>query len=478
MSYWSILEIDPTAEVSTIKKTYAKKLKIYHPEDDPEGYQRLREAYDYALKYAKSKPQITVEKREVALEGNSIFEPKEIICPTDNIFEHREVEKNLYVDYDIDISKGNIFEECFNEIDRPKNPIEGFFTRLNQIYSDFQERIEIKNWEEVLNTDLMWDLKYMDVINSRMIYFLIDNSNLPKNIWRLLNDNFHWDEQEEYLRSRFPSDFVGFLFDQISNTMGLRYSYLPKNNEIDYDLFIDYRRIIFNALANEDIKGVEEYLFRTLEIYSHDPDLLCMKGEYYLRIRDNTRHEKAFQDAIDINPEDISTLFYEADIYFKNNRIDKAEKLCKYILSIKPKDLNTNTLLAKCYLKSKKWYMANEILIENLKLSPNDKETKQYLYLIVKELNVQYKKKPLNRELRNNLKNTYLALGEYRKTEELKPKLKDLLPLLKKLIIILIIAFCVITLAGLGIILIFASKGTLIPVIIIASSVLNKRKKK
>ncbi|WP_064200232.1 hypothetical protein [Brevibacillus brevis] len=53
MNIWRILDIDPTEDISTIKKAYAKKLKLHHPEDDPEGYQQLREAYDLAIKMAK-----------------------------------------------------------------------------------------------------------------------------------------------------------------------------------------------------------------------------------------------------------------------------------------------------------------------------------------------------------------------------------------------------------------------------------------
>lgn len=52
-TFWDILEIDPTSERRTIKRAYAKALKQCNPEDDPEGFSRLRHAYEMALEAAQ-----------------------------------------------------------------------------------------------------------------------------------------------------------------------------------------------------------------------------------------------------------------------------------------------------------------------------------------------------------------------------------------------------------------------------------------
>lgn len=43
---WSVLGIEPTQDLSEIKRAYARQLKNTRPDQDPQGYQRLREALD------------------------------------------------------------------------------------------------------------------------------------------------------------------------------------------------------------------------------------------------------------------------------------------------------------------------------------------------------------------------------------------------------------------------------------------------
>lgn len=49
-SYFEILGLDaPPKDRKEVKRAYSKKLKVTRPEDDPEGFMRLRDAHDYAL---------------------------------------------------------------------------------------------------------------------------------------------------------------------------------------------------------------------------------------------------------------------------------------------------------------------------------------------------------------------------------------------------------------------------------------------
>jgi len=49
---WEILEIEPTSDKKIIKQAYAKAVKKYHPEENPEEFQKIHAAYKQALAFA------------------------------------------------------------------------------------------------------------------------------------------------------------------------------------------------------------------------------------------------------------------------------------------------------------------------------------------------------------------------------------------------------------------------------------------
>lgn len=50
---WKLLQIEPTGDQSEIKKAYAAQSRICHPEENPQEFMRLREAYQLAMEWAE-----------------------------------------------------------------------------------------------------------------------------------------------------------------------------------------------------------------------------------------------------------------------------------------------------------------------------------------------------------------------------------------------------------------------------------------
>ena len=53
MSIWQTLGIDPTGDQDAIKQAYAERAKQYHPEEHPEEFRSLHDAYRQAIQYAR-----------------------------------------------------------------------------------------------------------------------------------------------------------------------------------------------------------------------------------------------------------------------------------------------------------------------------------------------------------------------------------------------------------------------------------------
>lgn len=61
---WSILGIEATTDKEEITKAYRNVLKRTNPEDDPEGFKRLRGAYDAALMHAEEALKDSSDQKE------------------------------------------------------------------------------------------------------------------------------------------------------------------------------------------------------------------------------------------------------------------------------------------------------------------------------------------------------------------------------------------------------------------------------
>lgn len=67
MSIWKQLEIERTTDLKQIKKAYAKKMKIVLKAGNDTEFQALKEAYDLAVKWAKSGKEESQESRHLVL---------------------------------------------------------------------------------------------------------------------------------------------------------------------------------------------------------------------------------------------------------------------------------------------------------------------------------------------------------------------------------------------------------------------------
>lgn len=82
MNAWEILGIEPTSDKKIIKRAYAKLLKQYHPEENPEKFKQIQAAYQQCL---HSDQEIESVSYEQNIESKQDIKTKPISIKEDTI---------------------------------------------------------------------------------------------------------------------------------------------------------------------------------------------------------------------------------------------------------------------------------------------------------------------------------------------------------------------------------------------------------
>ncbi|NMM62937.1 tetratricopeptide repeat protein [Clostridium sp. P21] len=375
MNYWNILDIEPTVDIKAIKRAYASKLKLYHPEDDPEGFQRLREAYEAVLKEAKYIKEV---------KSSNIVKDEKIVLQNENITLKAKL-SNTYNNFN-ENEPANVSE----------NLVDKFMNKVDAIYNDFFKRIDINNWIQLLEDETFWVLDIKKALSFNMLEFLMDNYNLPHDVWLLLNEYFFWTEEENDLYKQFDESFINFIMSQIYSPCSLRYEFFKKDYECNYDEFISLRLTAFNALINNNLEVSEKSLKAAMEIFSDDPDLLRMIGTYYLRV-DNLQNSKStFTHLIEVAPKEIDGYLNRGYIFLKLKEINSAYYDFQQALTLMPDNVSALRGLAKCYFHFNN-LLESKILYEQIsETCPYDVDSRACILEVNAKLIDEYSEKLTN----------------------------------------------------------------------------------
>lgn len=187
---WKILEMEPTEDEAAIKKQYHALLPKHNPEDDPEGFKNLREAYELAL-----------------------HPPKE------------------------------------EEKDEPDDEIAQWLRRVEEVYSDIRRRRDTAEWKELLSDPLCEGLDSAFDTRERLLAWIMSHQYLPRAVWEMLNNVFRFVEEKEELLEKFPENFIEYVTYNIENEGFGNYDYFSGEGDPDnfINTFYDTNRHISSA---------------------------------------------------------------------------------------------------------------------------------------------------------------------------------------------------------------------------------------
>ncbi|WP_340084218.1 tetratricopeptide repeat protein [Siminovitchia sp. FSL H7-0308] len=368
MSIWDILEIDPTSEESAIKKAYAKKLKLHHPEDDPKGYQRLREAYDAAMKQAKSQAA-----------SLPVFQDEEDESQYEDSEESFDSEQHFF-------NSNDFFPVPLEEPRTERHPVYAFLQQVKELYDDFYARITPESWQTLMDEDIVWEMEYSQELRDGLISFLEDDHHLPRIVWEVLDNTFGFREDKEELLKHYDEEFVEYMIRQIEGTMELRYDCFV-NQEIAFDIeqYLDLRESAQYMLMNGEVERAGDLLEEAHGLFTDDPDLELMRGKYYLEIRKPDEALECFTRVIALQPDDPDGYWQRALLYYDQQEYEAALADCMHLLNKDEgnKDQNVLVLAGRCHLALGNTADGRELIKETLAI--NKLHFRSYIHWCIAE---------------------------------------------------------------------------------------------
>lgn len=219
---WEVLGIEQTKDEEVIVNAYRTKLLGVNPEDDQEGFMKLREAFENAMAYAKSEDLGEEEKKQ----------------------------------------DGPVFSED-PAVDAA---IKEHIRKLNDIYSDFDKRRDENLWKEWAANPICRDLDSCDNMCEAVLVFLMRHFCLPNSAWKVLDATFSILDRKETLLEKFPLDYYQFLEVRIKEGDFVEYDEIYPR-EIYTEKFADLIPSIHIGMEDKQYESqkydcpVDEYLF-------------------------------------------------------------------------------------------------------------------------------------------------------------------------------------------------------------------------
>lgn len=224
---FAVLGIERTKDQEKIRGAYRRLLQQVNPEDDPEGFKRLREAYEAALKYA----------------GTPDAGEQEIV---------------------------------------DDSPVGQWMEQVRAVYFSLRRRLDEGEWERLVREDVCVALDYCEEAKWKLFIFLQDHYQLPSRIFQILDREFHIQADAEKFKEHLPVNFVEYLLRKVRDTNGdtdFDYAGFGGEDDADYDGFLNAYHELTAQVAKEDGWGAMQTIL-AMESYGISHPLYELQKAY------------------------------------------------------------------------------------------------------------------------------------------------------------------------------------------------------
>ncbi|MFK8012673.1 MAG: RDD family protein [Marinicellaceae bacterium] len=250
---WNILDIEQTDDKKVIKNAYAKLIKQFRPDESPEKFQEIQEAYQYAQNLIKSENQ----------NNTNYDEPENPLANNNNSSESNEFKiTSCTEDSEQQLIANRIRSKLEFLLNQPQNTID---TVSNwSVFKDYKkiDDIELKNNVSLNVFKLIAEFNLEN----------LNNNNLPCiNIYNIqfLDKIFNWSDNWRELETIFPPEYIQVTLLQYEKATAIDISSTPFFSRalagyLDYCvaiLFLYFINFISNKLLEVQYEESDKYIF-------------------------------------------------------------------------------------------------------------------------------------------------------------------------------------------------------------------------
>ena len=370
--FWKILKIEPTTNKTEIRDAYRKLLAETNPEDKPEEFKQLREAYEQALAFADA-----------------------------------------------------------NKDKERKTPLEIWNDELTALYESFPDRLDVGKWQKLLNEKICLSIDTRMKCEELLLKFFMDRYLIPHEVWVYLDSQFSFKERQEELYNNYPRDFVDYV---IINGINFKDNlplqmFVPGLDGEECQKYVDlYFRMSGKNDRNEALQIGQE-LMSLSEQHPYG-------STRYLSIRIEQGDTEALKELIDLQKQYPEDLFIGNGLVYhlwKQKDYDRCFALIEELKKVDEKDIDLRYYEAFCLADTGRKQEAVKVLnrllrdtVGNVSLQYElDEKRKEWNKDVMAELQSKLEKEPEDAKTVAELVWTYLENDMIQEAKEMLKRLPE-----------------------------------------------------